>query len=58
MPGPRQAVIRLMQEEAALEEARTTGDGRYSVARHVEIMIALMGEALLISEERPKLRAV
>ena len=60
LPGPREAILRLMQEEAELEDARKAGDGRYSVTRHVEVMIALMAEALSISTETrvPDLKVV
>jgi hypothetical protein len=47
-PTPVRAVSRLMSEEAALEENRTSGDASYSVARHVDILIALMAEAKLL----------
>jgi len=47
-PTPVNAVKRLMSEEAALEETRTTGDASYSVARHVDVLIALMAEAKLL----------
>ena len=47
-PTPARAVSRLMSEEAALEETRTSGDASYSVARHVDILIALMAEAKLL----------
>lgn len=47
-PTPARAVSRLMSEEAALEENRTSGDASYSVARHVDILIALMAEAKLL----------
>lgn len=35
----------LMEQEAALEARRQAGDASYSVARHVEILIALISEA-------------
>ena len=47
-PAPERALKRLMSEEAALEETRTNGDASYSVARHVDILIALMAEARLL----------
>ena len=47
-PTPARAVSRLMSEEAALEGNRTSGDASYSVARHVDILIALMAEAKLL----------
>ena len=42
----------LIQTEAELEATRKTGDVGYSVSRHLEVLIALMGEArLLISRQ-------
>lgn len=48
MPSPAQAVVKLMSEETFLEDKRTTGDASYSIARHVLILIALMGEVRLM----------
>ena len=48
IPTPVCAVNNLMVEEARLEETRVTGEATYSVARHVEVLIALMGEARLL----------
>lgn len=47
-PGPRIAVDRLLAEEAEMEARRTQGEAAYSPARHIEILIALMGEARLL----------
>jgi hypothetical protein len=52
MPGPRQAIMHLLQIEAELEESRNLGDGRYSCIRHVEVMIALVAEAALVKPAR------
>ncbi len=54
-PTPTRAVDSLMEEEARLEQIRKTGDGTYSVSRHVEVLIALMAEARLLPH---KLRSV
>ncbi|MBT2132067.1 DUF6477 family protein [Aliiroseovarius lamellibrachiae] len=54
-PTPTRAVDGLMEEEARLEQIRKTGDGAYSVSRHVEVLIALMAEARLLPR---KLRSV
>ncbi|MES2667287.1 MAG: DUF6477 family protein [Pseudomonadota bacterium] len=45
---PERAVPRLMCEEARLEDIRQRGDATYSVARHIEVLIALMAEARLL----------
>ncbi|MGR3341680.1 MAG: DUF6477 family protein [Paracoccaceae bacterium] len=47
-PSPARALNCLMTEEARLEEIRKTGDATYSVARHVEVLIALMAEVRLL----------
>ncbi len=57
-PAPGAAIARLMQIEARLEERRTTGDAGYSIARHVDVLIALMGEARLLQTRRSRLRTV
>ncbi|WP_166415615.1 DUF6477 family protein [Cochlodiniinecator piscidefendens] len=52
MPSPGQAVATLMSEERGYEEKRKTGDASYSVARHVEVLIALMAEARVMRTRR------
>ena len=47
-PGSGAAIASLMQIEARLEARRKTGDAGYSIARHVEVLIALLGEARLL----------
>lgn len=46
---PDAAVPRLLGEEARLEEFRISGDATYSVARHIEVLSALMAEARLVT---------
>lgn len=48
LPSPAQAVAKLMSEETVLEDKRCTGDASYSIARHVSVLIALMGEVRLL----------
>lgn len=48
VPSPGEAAMRLMELEATHNEARRTGDGSYAVARHLDVLIALMGEARLL----------
>jgi hypothetical protein len=48
LPSPDVSVTRLLQEEAELETIRQDGDASYSIARHIEVLIALMGEARLL----------
>ena len=42
------AVCALIDEERRLEDRRQAGDATYSVAQHVEVLIALIAEARLI----------
>ncbi|WP_341213229.1 DUF6477 family protein [uncultured Limimaricola sp.] len=46
--GPARAVMALLDREADLEARRRSGSGDYRPARHVELIVALMGEARLI----------
>lgn len=48
-PSPAQALPDLIEVEAELESLRHLGDGSYSIARHVEILIAMMAEARMIT---------
>ena len=43
------AVPRLIEAEAEIEEVRRAGAAGYSIARHVELLIALMAEARLFA---------
>lgn len=45
---PDRAVTNLLREEERLEETRRAGDAAYSVARHIEVLIALLGELRLL----------
>lgn len=53
-PSPHVAVDRLITQEALLEENRKAGGAGYSPARHVEVLIALIAEARLISRPAPQ----
>jgi len=55
LPGPSQAVIRLLEEEALEEERRNVDRARYSVHRHVELIIALMAEGQVLAARGPTL---
>lgn len=48
MLAPERAVEGLMAQEALAEGARIKGDAGYSIARHIELMIALMAEVRLL----------
>ena len=47
-PSPDRAVRRLLSEEEILEATRKSGAAGYSVARHIEVLIALMAEVRLL----------
>lgn len=53
VPGPGQAIMRLMSTEKHLNEKRLIGDASYSLMEHVEVLIAMMGEARLLQEKTP-----
>ena len=46
-PSPEQALSELMRQEAELERDRMNGDAAYSVTRHIDLLIAMLGEARL-----------
>ena len=46
--NPERAMPHLLDVEAQLEQTRRSGDAAYSVARHIEVLIALMAEARLL----------
>jgi Family of unknown function (DUF6477) len=48
LPGPVESLMRLMESEAALEEQRGAGMASYSVADHVDVLIAMVGEARVL----------
>lgn len=49
--SPEDTVPSLMSVEAELEETRLAGDMSYSVARHIEVLIALLAEAQLLRRD-------
>jgi hypothetical protein len=58
VPGPGQAIMRLMATEKLLNEKRLNDDASYSIMQHVEVLIAMMGEARLLSEKTPPATAI
>lgn len=48
LPRSGQAVMRLMEIEAVMNEMRSTGNASYSLVKHVDVLIAMMGEARLL----------
>ncbi len=45
---PERILPRLLSAEEALEETRQRGDASYSIAQHIEVLIALLAEARLL----------
>lgn len=52
LPVTRVALPRLIEIEEELDTRRRAGNSDYSVARHVEVLVAMMGEAQLLQAER------
>ncbi len=48
LPRPAAAILRLMEIERMLNDQRREDDAGYSLPRHVDVLIALMGEAQLL----------
>ncbi len=42
------ALIKLMEMEADLNTQRTSGDASYSLIKHVDVLIAMLGEARIL----------
>lgn len=51
--SPDQTVPHLIEVEEALEATRVAGDASYSVARHIDVLIALLAEAQLLRRGDP-----
>ena len=48
LPKGGQALMQLIEMEAEINDSRKTNNAGYSPARHVDILIAMMGEARLL----------
>lgn len=58
LPRAADALMRLMASESVMNEQRKTGDAGYSLVRHLDILIAMVGEARIlrasqIARDRP-----
>ena len=49
LPGHGEVVLRLMELESDMEEARREKCARYNALRHIEVLMALMTEARLLA---------
>ena len=56
-PTPEQALSVLLEQEERLESIRKSGDATYSIARHVELLIAVMAELRLLPRAAAQTRA-
>lgn len=52
LPGSGQALLRLIEMEKEVNELRKEEDAAYSLVRHLDILIALLGEARLYQVSR------
>lgn len=52
LPRPASALMRLMEVERVLNEQRLEDDAGYSLSRHLDVLIAMMGEAQLVQANR------
>ncbi len=52
-PSPVRALDELVRQEAHVDQTRRDGDASYSIARHVELLIAVLGEARLAARVAP-----
>jgi hypothetical protein len=48
LPRTGEAILQLLEIENDLNTARTANRAEYAIAEHVEVLIALMGEARLL----------
>lgn len=49
-PRPAEAVVRLLELEDGVDRQRRENDAAYSLVRHVDLLIALLGESKLLEE--------
>lgn len=52
LPGPGKAIIKLMELEEMANEQRVSKRAEYSVARHVELIVALMCETRILKASK------
>lgn len=54
LPRHGQALMKLVEIEAALEEQRTTADAGYNMVRHLDVLIAMVAEARIFRATRQR----
>ncbi|WP_037307150.1 DUF6477 family protein [Ruegeria halocynthiae] len=55
LPGTGTALVRLMEMEKEVNAQRLAEDATYSLVRHLDLLIALLGEAQLFQASRAPL---
>ncbi len=53
LPRTAQALMRLIELERGMNEKRKEDDAGYSLPRHLDVLIAIMGEAQIMRAMRP-----
>jgi hypothetical protein len=51
-PSPGKALMMLISAEAEIEDRRQNDEATYSIARHVDVLVAMMGEARILTIAR------
>ncbi len=57
LPRSAAALLRLIEIENDLDDRRRADDASYSLIRHLDVLIAMMGEARLLRAAHPALAA-
>jgi len=52
LPSPGKAILKLMELESMINVQRISKSAEYSVARHVELIVALMCEARILKASK------
>lgn len=52
LPGHGEAILRLLNVEASLDERRIAGQPSYALTRHIEVLAALIAETRLLRQAR------
>lgn len=58
LPKSGEALLRLSEIETQLNEKRRADDAGYSIARHIDILIAIVAEARILSAATTRLSVV
>ncbi len=54
LPRHGQALMKLVEIEAVLEEQRTSSDAAYNLVRHLDVLIAMVAEARIFRNTRTR----